>query len=57
MHLMTAEFSPVFLQPAYDFLQYDLTKCHKASQMTVKIIIINIKYTDATEMQPRTAYR
>lgn len=29
MHLMVAEFSPVFLRPAYDFLQDDLTKCHK----------------------------
>lgn len=54
MHLKMAEFSPVFLQPAYDFLQYGLRKCHKISQMTVEIIIINIEYMEATEMQPRT---
>lgn len=53
---MIDEFSPVFLQPAYDFLQYELAKCHKISQMTVKIIVINIEYMAATEMQPRTDY-
>lgn len=42
--------------PAYDFLQYELAKCHKISQMTVKIIVVNIEYMEATEMQPRTDY-
>lgn len=53
---MIAEFSPVFLQPAYDFLQYNLTKRHKISQVTVKIIVRNIKYMEATETRPQTDY-
>lgn len=31
-------------------------KCHKISQMTVKIIVINIEYVEATEIQPQTDY-
>lgn len=56
MHLKIAEFPPVFLQPAYDFFQYGLTKCHKISQMTVKIIVINIEHMEATATQPWTDY-
>lgn len=56
MHLMIAEFSPVFLQPSYDFLQYDLTKCHKISQMTVKIIFMNIEYMEEAEVEPQSDY-
>lgn len=56
MHLMIAEFSPVFLQPSYDFLQYDLMKCHKISQMTVKIIFMNIEYMEAAEAEPQSDY-